>query len=187
MSEKVETGEAAESVPLADVVKAKETKPETRHHDPELEEDDGDKNVFVAARGRIQRYVDVALLMSNMSQLATVIKRASMFSAGQYVALVTTLTLAMAAEVTAAILFFITHEKEVSLTSRQKAETADEKRTRARLDVAAYACVGAVMLLNLFASTFIASWTESVPEVPVVGSSVSQMLGQVQFNATGNL
>lgn len=33
------------------------------------------KNLFVAARGHVQRVIDVALIVSNMSRLAGIIKR----------------------------------------------------------------------------------------------------------------
>ena len=116
--------------------------------------------MYVAARGRIQRYVDVALLMSNMSQLATVIKRADSFSTGQYIALVSTLSLAMTVEIIAAVCLYVTHERDVEDADNVQ-KGIPPREHKARMDVIAYACVALVMLLNLFASTFLVSWTEA--------------------------
>ena len=33
------------------------------------------KNMYAAARGHVQRVIDVALLISNMSRMATIVKR----------------------------------------------------------------------------------------------------------------
>ena len=61
--------------------------------------------------------------------------------------LVSTLCLSMVAQVVAGICFFVSHQREINGTPPSPA-----------LDYLAYACVGAVMVLNIFISTFDASW-----------------------------
>ena len=56
-------------------------------------------NYYVAARGHIQRAVDVALIMSNMSHLATLLHRQSEYKKAELHLLVSCLILSITAQV----------------------------------------------------------------------------------------
>ena len=62
--------------------------------------------------------------------------------------LVVALSFSMVAQVIAGVCFFIAHQREIN----------DEENRKA-VDYSAYACVGIVMLLNIFIATFDASWS----------------------------
>ena len=86
--------------------------------------------------------------------MASIIKRQNHYTETQFISLLVALALSMIAQVIAGICFFVAHEKDMIGERREK-----------YVDYAAYGCVALVMVLNMFTSTFGASWISIDPIV----------------------